>query len=422
MAGKRHPLSYRVYLTSLVIAALLTAMVWALIAFASAWPLLARVGVFALVVLVLMLIVDRWFERVIIEPLASTEAIAVRLGRGDLRITEGQIGSVGGGPLTDSLRIMVLELRRLVDAIKLAAQESAGLSTEISHATQQVMASTEGVASTTSDLTDRAISQATLIRSAADDAARILSIAQDTAGAAERAAERNAGLAALARDHRERLRQSAAALEGLSEEVAKGSGEADALAEASLQIERLLVQSRAIAKQTRVVALNASIEAARSGDQGQGFSIVADEVRKLASQAAQTATATSDTVRNIVERVQAARDRMGRLGRSGLHAREAALAAVEGLNLVAGEAEGIDEWTRGVSRAAGEVRSLIEAIAERTKELATGVEAHAASAEEIAAAAEELNAATEEITASAGHLASAGVRLTEAVENLKTDR
>jgi methyl-accepting chemotaxis protein len=270
------------------------------------------------------------------------------------------------------------------------------------------------VAGTTGDLTERASQQALTVRAAADDAARILDIAKVLAAGAVETAARNASLAQLARGHRDRLDASSAELARLADEVARGTAEAEALAGASAEIEKFIAQTRAIAKQTHMLALNASIEAARAGEEGKGFSVVAEEVRKLAGQTSQAAATTSDTVRTVVTSVQVARERLLRLLAGGRTARDAAASAAEGLQSVASEAEANDEWTRRIATSSEEVRGLIEQIAGRMKEVSAGTEDYAAAAEEIAAAAEELNASTEEISTSAARLALAADKLSRA--------
>jgi len=371
----------------------------------------------SLTFLLIALIVEQviaWQVRVrILGPTGRAANVAIRVAEGDLSANPEDDG--GNDELTVSLNAMLEKLRTLVGTIRQHAHEAAAMSEQIAASTQQMTASTTEVASTTGDLTERANQQAQVVRAAAEDAGKILDIAQELAAGATQAAERNAALARLARSHRERLDASTAELARLAEEVEQAAVEAEALTAASEEIEKFVTQTKAIAKQTHMLALNASIEAARAGEEGKGFSVVAEEVRKLAGQAARSAGSTSETVQVVLQRVQTARERLIRLGQGGLAAKDAAHEAAAGLGIVATEAEANDEWTRRISASASEVRGLIEGIAGRMREVSAGTEDYAAAAEQIAAAAQQLNASTEEISTSASHLADAAERLTGAV-------
>jgi methyl-accepting chemotaxis protein len=359
--------------------------------------------------------------RLVTEPVRAAGAIASRVAGGDLSVTVAthRAEATEVAELLSSVHSMVVALRRLVGAIRTAADEAAAMATEISASTEEMSASTQEMASTSQDLSRRAGEQSQLVRAAADDAARILQIAAKLAQGADEAARRNADLAALARRHKDGLDQSTIRLAKLADEVAKGADEAAALAEAAARIQTFVAQTKSVATQTNMLALNAAIEAARAGPQGRGFAVVADEVRKLASVAAAAATETADTVRGVLGRVQATRDRLVRLAEGGAAAREASQTAAQGLATVAGEADANDAWSREIAQSAAEVRTLVEEIANRLTSVAGQTDTLLASAEQLAASGEEQSASTEEIASSANQLADAADRLTGAVKSFR---
>ncbi len=367
-------------------------------------------------------VLTMWVNRRITRPVREAGEVASRVADGDLSTAMATVhaGSDEVSELLTSVGAMVVALRRLVGQIRGAAEDSAAMAQEISASTQEMSASTQEMANTCQSLTQQATEEAETIRNAAEDASRILGITTELAVGAKEAANRNASLRELAEQNRERLVSGVDQLGMLAADLERGADEAQALSDMSEQIQKFVTQAKGIASQTNMLALNAAIEAARAtGGEGRGFAVVADEVRKLATQAARAAGSTADTVRDVLDRVQATRQRLTRLAQASSSVRGVAESAVAGLDEVAAAASETSAWTEEISRAAGDVRHLVEEITQRLDHVAQGTESVVAAAEQIAASAEEQSASTEEIAGSASHLAASAEKLTSAVSTFR---
>ena len=76
------------------------------------------------------------------------------------------------------------------------------------------------------------------------------------------------------------------------------------ISESSMQISGIIKTIEDIAFQTNILALNASVEAARAGNLGKGFAVVADEVQSLANKSSIAAKDITKLIENSMELVR----------------------------------------------------------------------------------------------------------------------
>jgi methyl-accepting chemotaxis protein len=185
-------------------------------------------------------------------------------------------------------------------------------------------------------------------------------------------------------------------------------------------IEEVVELITEMAEQTNLVALNASIEAARGSDAGEGFDVVAGEVRSLADETKAAAAEIEDqieTVRAQTERtaseIRAASDD---IGDSAATVRDAA-DALEGVAEYAAETnEGVQE----IRAATGEQATATEEVVSTVGEAATVSEETTAEAETVAAAAEEQTSTLAAVADNASGLADRADRLRDALDRFET--
>lgn len=201
------------------------------------------------------------------------------------------------GQLAASFSTMVTSLRELIAEAGTMTGEVAAASSEIATASQQQVASLNQTATSLNQITTTAEEFKTAMQEFADRAGAVQEAANEMA---KRAGEgRTLTVDSTARIEQVRTNSQAAATSVLN------------LSEQMQRIGEITATVNEIAEQTKLLALNASIEAARAGDEGRGFAVVATQVRELANQSKASASRiesliaeTQKSVREVVHNIE----------------------------------------------------------------------------------------------------------------------
>lgn len=126
--------------------------------------------------------------------------------------------------------------------------------------------------------------------------ARIARAAVQLAAVGPRLASLAGDMEARARAQAERARTMAGTMDGLARDL---EGAVGALRASSGQMQEAVATVDRVADHTRLLSINASIEAARAGAEGRAFAVVVDEVKQLADRTGQTTVLIEERMREI---------------------------------------------------------------------------------------------------------------------------
>jgi methyl-accepting chemotaxis protein len=230
------------------------------------------------------------------------------------------------------------------------------------------------VAGNVDAVSERVAEQAQLFVRLSADADSMRSDNREVAAAAASAREATHQATVRVLQSQELLHSSLGGVHDLASWVEGAGDQMQSLAKRAESVSGLARQVEAIARRTHILALNAGIEAAKSGSAGRGFSVIATSVRQLADQTIEAASNIDDTLGQLADQIRS-------LGEDGGRAQAVAgtverdVRSIDEMIAAVGVAmSGVDQQAAGIadgtSRGGEKVNYLVDSLVE----LVAGVE------------------------------------------------
>lgn len=335
------------------------------------------------------------------KPLNELSDSAVQLSYGNLKarsnyISEDEIG-VASAALNDSfasLQDVVSEVSQILEDISKGkcdhtevrtykgdfAPISKALNIILNNLNEIFTSINESAAQVESGSSEVANGAQALAQGATEQASSVEELSSQIEEVSKKVQENSTGITAIASEMNSAASQAETGNEQMNEMLTAMNN----IATSSEEIGKIIKVIDNIAFQTNILALNASVEAARAGAAGKGFAVVAEEVRNLASRSADAAKQTSVLIASSTGKVQ------------------------DGLTLA-----------DNTAKALSEIAESIQTINTKINDIENASTAQATAISQINLGVEQVSAVIQTNSATAQQSAAASEELSKQAENLK---
>ncbi|MFB6297753.1 MAG: methyl-accepting chemotaxis protein [Salinirussus sp.] len=297
-----------------------------------------------------------------------------------------------------ALEAIIADTKTFAAQVDRASDEVGTNAERVDEASQQVRTSTREIFDGTSEQSER-------LSEAANDMEELSAAAEEVAASAQQVASTSQSAAEVGERGREAAQAAIEEMNAIDARTDETVTEIRALADDLDEIGDIVDVITEIVEQTNMLALNASIEAARADAGGDGFAVVADEIKSLAEETKEAAGDIEDRIERIQTQADDTVDTMESTSERITDSVDTVQEAIDALEDIAGYTEEVDVGIQEIDDATEEQARTAQRVMEMIDELSSISEETAAQADTVAGAAEDQTESIEQVADSARDLA-----------------
>ncbi|MGE7598310.1 methyl-accepting chemotaxis protein [Lysinibacillus fusiformis] len=321
--------------------------------------------------------------------------------------------------LAESFNSMSDKLRQMMKQVGNSSEQVAATSEQLTASSLEVTQATEVVTESIQDIAQGIDEQDTLTGDVRNLSAHILKKMNDISASIQNVNDATVETKNMASLGRSSVHDATVQMDEISANTSELNTRVQDLDDNSAAIVAAVNVIKSIATQTNLLAINASIEAARSGEHGKGFAVVAEEVRKLADESNLAAVEIEKVVAQITDSTRIIEEDMVNSNDSVHVGRDKVNVARDNFIQIDDAITDVQAQTELVTAAIRTIHQDIEKLVQEIDYIGEVSMKSSRHVQSVAASSEEQNAAMEEVAAASTHLAKMAIDLQESIQTFK---
>ena len=387
--------------------------------FAELVSLRTTMAIVAVVILIILLVMMERMVNYMIKPIKSLTDSIVMMASGDFTV---DIKTKGNDEITvmgQSMKDFAASMRKMINDIVNASetlQGQAESSTTVSGGLYEASLTQSKTIDNLNETVDQLSASVQEIAENATSLAMVVSETKDSSMEAEQKMNETVTVAESGKSDMEKVGE---AMNVIQSSINSLQESIDEVGTASSEINNIVSMIGEIADETNLLALNASIEAARAGDAGRGFAVVASEIGGLAddsNKSVQKIQGLIDQVTSLVaETVEKAKQSVDEISSSS----ELVNQAVNTFDTIYDNIINANQVVNNMAASMSQVESVATNVAAITEEQAASAEVISGNAGNIAAESQNITNDSEKVADTAKELADTSESLMTQIKSFR---